>query len=62
MNEEIIQKLKQKEANLKDSIAKVRGLLELDRDKVRADEQMLYELGGRLIEVQQLMKELEEKK
>jgi len=62
MNEEIIQKLKQKEANLKDSIAKVRGLLELDRDKVRADEQMLYELGGRLMEVGGMIKEFEEKK
>jgi len=59
---EIIQKLKQKEINLKDSLAKVRGLLELDKDKVKADEQMLYELSGRLIEVRQLMKEMEEKK
>lgn len=59
---EIIQGLRQKEANLKDSIAKVRGLLELDRDKVRADEQMLYELSGRLMEVRQMLKELEEKK
>jgi len=60
--EEIIQKLKQKEANLKDSIAKVRGLLELDRDKVKADEQMLYELSGRLMEVGGMIKEFEEKK
>ena len=62
MNEEMIQRLKEKETNLRNSIAKVRGVVEIDRDRVKADETMLNELGGRLMEVQQLMKEIEGKK
>ena len=58
---DLISELKKKEENLKESIAKVRGLLELDKDKVKVDETLFYELKGRLMEIQQILKSLEEK-
>ena len=59
---ELIQKLKIKEEKLKESIAKIRGILELDRDKIKADEAFFNELIGRHAEVLQMLKDLEEKK
>ena len=56
---ETIQKFKNKEINLKESIAKVRGLLAFDKDKVKETEQILYELNGRLLEVREVIKELD---
>ena len=58
----MIEKLKAREAAFKDSLAKLRGILEVDKDQVRTDERIISELVGRIMEIQQTMKDLEEKK
>ncbi len=59
MNDELIQKFKKRLDNLRDSVAKIKGVLEMDKDKVRADEALFDELRGRYMEVESFLKELE---
>jgi hypothetical protein len=61
MNGDLVTQLKKREENLRESIAKMRGILEIDKDKVKNDEMLLGELNGRFIEVQYILKELEKK-